>query len=111
MLCVATMRDHHLAAAARWKQQEADRPRSRKGHLRRLRGMRKALQRENAAKEKPDPVCRLCGVVVQKEDMDWLFTRLCGTCGIQKLERLVLRIIRNRGRRRTIRRLRRLAKG
>ena len=112
MICLATMRENHLEAAARWREEQDSRPPGRpmtgRERRKRLRAMRKELQRENAAKEKPDPVCSKCGAVHLKEDAGWLF-RTCGTCEVRRIENLVWRIKRRHGRRQTIRLLRRLA--
>lgn len=110
MICLSTMRDVHQAAAARWREQQTAQLSARE-HRKRLRAMRAEMRRENATKPNPDPVCKRCGVVHAREDRDWLFPSRCGTCGIQRLERLVWRIVKRHGRRKTVRLLRRLADG
>jgi hypothetical protein len=68
------------------------------------------LQEENRASATPWPECRRCGFAVDKEDMSWLFPNFCDSHGLAKLDAILKKIVRRRGRRRTLRILKRLAR-
>jgi hypothetical protein len=68
------------------------------------------LRAENAARRKPRPLCRRCRFPIHPDDAGELFPNRCSSCDIRKLGELVHRAVRRRGRRRTIRALKRLAR-
>jgi len=79
-----------------------------KAHARRVRA---ELRAENALLAYPKPVCRGCKFPMHADEMDdVLFPRRCTTCSIQRLERIIRRAVHRRGRRRTVKALRRLAR-
>ncbi len=110
MICLSPMHEEHVAAMARWRAEQENPPLTARDHLTWLRELRAEMRAENATRERPDPVCKRCGVVHQREDGCEFFPGRCSTCGIQRLEKLVRKIIGRHGRRRTVRLLRRLAK-
>jgi hypothetical protein len=69
------------------------------------------LRRENELRRKPLPECRDCGAPFMKGDRDWLFRGpLCCSCGAARLEAIIRRLVKRRGRRKTIKVLRALAR-
>ena len=107
MLCASTMREEQRAAAAIYRAEHADRPAA--GDLnQKRRDMQAYLLKQNAARKRPRPLCDKCGAICGESDVDWLFAHLCSTCGARRLERLIRRIIRRRGRQWIIKKLRRL---
>jgi len=78
-----------------------------KSHARRIRA---ELRAENAELAYPAPVCRGCRFPIHSDEFGDIFPRRCTTCEIKKIEELIRRSVHRRGRRRTIKALRRLAK-
>lgn len=69
------------------------------------------LRRRNALQPIPCPECIKCGWPVDERDMDdLLFRKHCFTCGLNRLEDLLRRIVRRKGRKATIKALKRLAR-
>jgi hypothetical protein len=97
MLCRSPMRDDQERAKQQWIEQEAEASAQRTAKLVRR------LRRENRACPTPWPVCKKCNVPHDPVDSHWLFRSYCDSHGIARLERLIRRIVRARGRRCTLR--------
>jgi hypothetical protein len=69
------------------------------------------LYERNATLRRPRPICRDCRYPFDSstEGSD-LYRHTCETCGVRRLDRIVRRLIRRHGRRKTVKILKRLAK-
>lgn len=67
------------------------------------------IRRENAAKPRPDPICRRCHFPIGNADRDPLFRKLCATCAGIRLDKLLQRMRHRLGRKATVRALKWLA--
>jgi hypothetical protein len=110
MLCLSTMRDNHLAAAARWREQESGRSKNPPADIDRwYQSCLAEMRAANARRKRPRPVCEKCGTVCLSGDRGRLYRDLCSTCESRELDGLILASIKRRGCRRTIEALHRLA--
>lgn len=66
------------------------------------------LVRSNEQRTTPLPRCKDCRMPYQLGDADWLDGRRCCSCGTNRLEKAVRRLIRARGRKARKKALRRL---
>jgi hypothetical protein len=96
------MRETQELAKREWERQEADR-KKRKEFRRRLLTM-------NRARKHPYQICRACKQPIHPSERHWLFKRHCDSHGVNRLEKLVESIVEAKGRKATIRLLKRLAK-
>jgi hypothetical protein len=67
------------------------------------------LRKENASGPNR-PLCRRCHFPILPGDAGELFPSRCASCSIRKVGEIIDRIVRNRGRRRTVRALKALAR-
>jgi len=68
-----------------------------------------ALDR-NASKSIPRPCCKSCGWLIHEEDSSQVFPGRCDPCALNHLDRLLSQAIDRRGRKATLRALKRLAR-
>jgi hypothetical protein len=72
--------------------------------------IRRRARHRNAARRAPLPTCKTCRFPIAPEESEkYLYGRRCNTCGLNRLEDLLRRIVDRRGRRRTWQALRQLA--
>ena len=69
------------------------------------------IHRLNALRLVPWQTCVKCGSAAHPRDIHDLFGKHCTSCGINRLEEIVQRIVRRKGPKSTIKALKRLARG
>jgi hypothetical protein len=100
-------------ARAAWEQQPErppTAPPSRKEWRRMKRILHRAALAENKRRRKPWPICTECKSPIHPKERGYVFSDQCATCEVNHLFKLLWRSIRRRGRSKTRRALRRLAK-